>query len=328
MAESGEEIVAEIRGLTVVYAPPGKPQICALNDANLVIHRREAIGILGESGCGKSTLAAAVLHILPEYARHEEGNIFFRGRDLRTFSEAELQGIRGCGIALIGQDPALSLNPVMRAGDQIAEVLRAHRREGRNRTRAAELCMEGVGLPRETYYAYPHQLSGGQRQRVAIAQAIACRPALVIADEATSKLDPETQAGIISLLKEIRNRHDTAFLVISHDPSVLAQFVERIAVMYAGSIVEEGSAAEMFQRTLHPYTRELVALAKQSVVSTANRSTRFVTIPGEPANTTRFQTGCRFEPRCPERMEVCTNCVPVESVTQPNRRVRCFKYGD
>jgi len=320
--------LAEIEGLTVTYAPVRGVPIRALSGATLAIHSGQAIGILGESGCGKSTLAAAILGILPMYVRYESGRIFFRGQDLRTFSEADWQRIRGCGVSLIGQDPALSLNPVMRVGDQIAEVLRAHDRGGSNRKGAAEHCLEEVGLPRETYYAYPHQLSGGQRQRVAIAQAIACRPALVIADEATSKLDPETQAEIMALLKEIRGRHDTAFLIISHDPLVLAGFVERIAVMYAGSIVEEGSTADIFQRPLHPYTETLVALAKEAALGTANRGARLMTLPGEPANPTRLPTGCRFEPRCQERMAVCSTCDPQDFTPGPDRRVRCFKYDN
>jgi oligopeptide/dipeptide ABC transporter ATP-binding protein len=231
---------------------------------------------------------------------------------------------------LIPQDPALTLNPVISVGDQIAEVLRAHVRMTRRdrRARVEELLAEvGFDQPRQIYHAYPHQLSGGQRQRVAIAQAMSCRPALVIADEPTSKLDAPLQWEILGLMREIARQHQTAFVLISHDPTVLAGFVDRIAVMYAGRVVEEGSAADILRRPLHPYTQALVQLCRR-YLSNADTRARFPSIAGEPADLTRCDVGCPFAPRCPERMQICSERSLVETIPQPSHRVSCFKYGN
>jgi oligopeptide/dipeptide ABC transporter ATP-binding protein len=196
------------------------------------------------------------------------------------------------------------------------------------RTRVEELLAEvGFDQPRQIYTAYPHQLSGGQRQRVVIAQAVACRPQLVIADEATSKLDASLQAEIIALMREISQRHRMAFIVISHDPTVLAGFVDRIAVMYAGRIVEEGRTEDIFRRPLHPYTQALVRLSARYLTNAGSR-TRFAAIDGEPPNLTSPGIGCPFAPRCPERMQVCTDRELEETTPQLSQRVSCFKYGN
>lgn len=324
------EMLARVHGLSVTYLPEGDQPVRALDRASLEIRPGELVGILGESGSGKSTLAAAFLRLLPADARYDTGSIRFRGRDLLALRESELRRIRGAEIALIPQDPALTLNPVIPVGDQIAEVLRAHvRMTGRDRrTRVEELLAEvGFDQPRPIYHASPHQLSGGQRQRVVIAQAIACRPALVIADEPTSKLDASLQAEILSLMREISQRHHTAFVLISHDPTVLAGFVDRIAVMYAGRIVEEGRTEDIFRRPLHPYTQALVRLSARYLPDAGTR-TRFPTIEGEPPDLTCPGVGCPFAPRCPERMQVCTERDLQETTPQPSQRVSCFKYGN
>jgi len=222
-----------------------------------------------------------------------------------TLTEPELRRVRGKEISLISQDPALSLNPVIRVGDQIAEVIRAHvAMSGSERGQSVEELLHAVGFdqPQQIYSAYPHQLSGGQRQRVAIAQAIACHPVLVIADEPTSKLDAALQAEILSLLSEIRNRHRTAFLVISHDPTIFPGFADRIVVMYAGRVVEEGKTEDIFRRPLHPYTQALVLLSERHFVKAQTSRVRLPGIDGGPPDLTRIGAGCRFEPRCPERM--------------------------
>ncbi len=259
-----------MRELTVTYSSEHGEPVHALDGVSIKVRTGEIVGILGESGCGKSTLASALLRLLAPNAKCESGTILLRGRDLLNLSERELRAIRGREISLIPQDPALSLNPVMTVGSQVGEVLRAHlpltpqlRRE-----RVMELFREvGFDHPEEIYSAYPHQLSGGQRQRIAIAQAVACRPALLIADEPTSKLDPTLQAEIVALLSQIRRQHGTAILVISHDPALFAGFADRIAVMYAGRIVEVGSSAEIFGRPLHPYTQALVRIAASSAIT-------------------------------------------------------------
>lgn len=328
--DNSVETLARVDSLSVTYLPDSDQPVRALDHASLEIRPGELVGILGESGSGKSTLAAALLRLLPTDARYDSGTIRFRDRELLALSESALRRIRGAEIALIPQDPALALNPVIRVGDQIAEVLRAHVHMTRRdrRTRVEELLAEvGFDQPRQIYTAYPHQLSGGQRQRVVIAQAVACRPQLVIADEATSKLDASLQAEIIALMREISQRHRMAFIVISHDPTVLAGFVDRIAVMYAGRIVEEGRTEDIFRRPLHPYTQALVRLSARYLTNAGSR-TRFAAIDGEPPNLTSPGIGCPFAPRCPERMQVCTDRELEETTPQLSQRVSCFKYGN
>ncbi len=319
----------KIRDLTVTYCADEGLPIRAVDGVSLEIRPQEVVGILGESGCGKSTLASALLRLLPP-GTNAEGGILFRGRELMNLTDVQLRAIRGREIALIPQDPALSLNPVMTAGVLIGEVLRAHLplSAAERRQRVMELLRE-VGFDRteEIYTAYPHQLSGGQRQRIAIAQAVACRPALLIADEPTSKLDASLQNDIIELLSQIRQEHGTAILIISHDPALFAGFADRIAVMYAGRIVEVGKCVEILGRPLHPYTQALVRIASSLVTHTGTVS-RLPAIAGESPDPGCIPDGCRFEPRCSERMNVCSERYPQTFLPEPSRPVNCFKYGE
>ena len=324
------EFLCEIRGLSVTYGFRNRTRIRAVDDLTLAIHSSEIIGILGESGCGKSTLASAILRALPDNAEWERGNIVLFGRELRTMSQPELREIRGRKVSLIPQDPALALNPVMSVGSQIAEVLRSHLplRAKERKARVLELLSEvGFDNPQDFYGAYPHQLSGGQRQRIVIAQAICCEPSLVIADEPTSKLDPPLQAEIIALLAKIRREYGLAIVLISHDPAIFAGFADRLAVMYAGRIVEVGTTGQIFLRPLHPYTQALVQLAK-SALATHAAHTRFTAIEGDSPDPGRLPAGCRFQSRCPERMEVCRQRYPQAFLAEPSRPVNCFKYGE
>ena len=327
-AELSCDKIVLVDRLSVAYLSARAQPVRALDQATLEIRPGERLGILGESGSGKSTLAAALLRLLPTDARYDSGSIEVLGLNLLRLPEAELQRIRGARIALIPQDPAQTLNPVLTVGDQIAEVIRAHGRSTRQgrRIRVEELLNEvGFDQPQQIHNAYPHQLSGGQRQRVAIAQAIACRPALVIADEPTSKLDASLQAEILSLMQRISQRLQTAFVLISHDPTVLAGFVGRIAVMYAGRVVEEGPTEDIFRHPLHPYTQAMVRLCSRYLLQSGTR-TRFMSIEGEPESLSDSRTGCPFAPRCPERMQVCTERELRETMPQPVHRVSCFKY--
>jgi oligopeptide/dipeptide ABC transporter ATP-binding protein len=329
--DGSNEYFVQVRDLTVTYHPENDEPIRALDGLSIEVRPGEIVGILGESGCGKSTLASALLRLLAPHAKCEGGTILVRGRDLLNLSEKELRAIRGREISLIPQDPALSLNPVMTAGSQVGEVLRAHLplKAQQRRERVKELLREvGFDHPAEIYSAYPHQLSGGQRQRIAIAQAVACRPPLLIADEPTSKLDATLQAEIVALLSQIRRQHGTAILVISHDPTLFAGFADRIAVMYAGRIVEVGNSAEIFGRPLHPYTQALVRTATSSVVTGSRVRVRLPAIEGESPDPTCIPIGCRFEPRCTERMDVCSRRYPREFMPEPSRPVNCFKYGE
>jgi oligopeptide/dipeptide ABC transporter ATP-binding protein len=298
----------------------------AVRHASFSIGEGEVVGILGESGSGKSTLALSLARMLPANALYRSGTIIFRGKNLLRLTEKQLTAVRGAEIAIIWQDPALALNPVMRVGRQIAEVLRAHgcrdRRE--QAARVQELLAEvGFVRPDEVALAYPHQLSGGQRQRVGITQALCCRPALVIADEPTSNLDAALQVEILALLAKLRERHKMACLIISHDPAVFAGWADHLLVMYAGEIVEEGTREQVFGRPMHPYSQALVRLSASGLTKPRRH---LPVIEGEPADLMRLAPGCVFEPRCSERMKVCAASPPNPCTPEANRQVSCFKY--
>lgn len=321
-----------IRGLSVTYFLPDGREIKAVDDLDLTIGAGETVGILGESGCGKTSLAHAILRLLPAQARCDVRELSFCGRDLAALSESSLRAVRGHEISLITQDPALALNPVICVGSQITEVLRAHlatpTRE--RRTHAIDLLGEmGFENPEEIYAAYPHQLSGGQRQRIVIAQAIACNPALLIADEPTSHLDAPVQAEIITLLTRIQRQRGMAVLIISHDPALLAGFTHRLTVMYSGRIVEVGETSQVFRQPLHPYTDALVKIADYCFASPPSRPRDyFAAIEGEQPEPTAPPTGCRFHPRCPDRKDLCSQRYPQGFVPFPAHEVKCFKYGE
>jgi oligopeptide transport system ATP-binding protein len=319
--------IAFVSGLSVIYRQSGGQSISALNQANLSIAPGQRVGILGESGSGKSTLALAFMRLLPADAQ-SIGKVRFKEHDLFALSDPALRRIRGAGIALIPQDPEQALNPVISVGDQIAEVLRSHFQASRRerRGRVEELLSEvGFDHPRQIYGAYPHELSGGQRQRIVIAQAVACRPQLVIADEPTSKLDASLKAEILALMLQISRQHHTAFILITHDPTTLAGFAERIAVMYAGQIVEDGPAEDIFRNPLHPYTQALIGLSGRYLTSAPLR-TRLPVIEGEPPTFIKPEKGCPFASRCPERMQTCVESDPQQVVPHPSHRVSCFLY--
>ena len=323
------ETLLEVRDLSIRYLPTrGKP-VNATCAVHLDIRPTEVSGIIGESGSGKSTLAAAVLGLLPANAECLSGVVSFEGQDLLRLSKGKLRKLRGARIALISQDPATALNPVVKIGTQISEVLRAHlalsRRE--RKERVLELLQEvGFDSPQRICSAYAHELSGGQRQRVVIAQAVACRPSLIIADEPTSKLDSTLQAEILALLANFVRKNRAALILITHDPALLAGFADRIAVMYAGRVVEEGSAAEILSAPAHPYTQALLRLAGIEREDPPANAGNLQTISGDPPDLTETRAGCRFEPRCPERMAVCANTDPQATMLNPSHCVNCFKY--
>lgn len=316
----------EIANLTVEFSTRSANRVVAVDGVTLSLNAGEAVGVLGESGCGKSTLATALLRLLPDTGRIVQGSIMFRGRDLRRLSESEMRSVRGSGIAMVYQEPGLSLNPVIRVGDQIAEVIRAHAPASRGAWREqAENALTQVRLkePARIYAAYPHQLSGGEQQRIALARALACRPALLIADEPTSLLDATTENEILDLIGYIRRSLGVALLFITHNPAVLVGIAERVVVMYAGQIVEDGTLAEISTHPLHPYTAALFQCVPPRRQDESRQ--KLTAIPGGPPDAACLPAGCRFEPRCSERMQVCTEDQPPQQIIA-GQRVRCFKY--
>ena len=316
----------QVRDLRINFPANGSP-LAAVRGVNFEITPGEIVGLLGESGCGKTTTALSLLGLLPATATCQ-GSILLRDRELLRLTERELENIRGAEIALISQEPALALNPVLTVGRQIEEVLLAHKNNSRGKNWQNEvgaiLATVGLSDVHRMAAAYAHQLSGGQRQRVAMAQALACRPPLVIADEPTASLDTVTQAEILELFLRLKHELGIAFLFISHSPAILGKICNRILVMYAGEIVEQGPAARLLAEPLHPYTRALLECVPAR--PGAERKRRAY-IPGNPPDMRRVALGCTFESRCPDRMEICTIRALEDFKPNPSRHVRCFKYG-
>lgn len=256
-----------VKDLSLSYIS-GDRQTRVLNSVSFSIDAGEVVGVLGESGSGKTSIALALLGLLPVNAHIENGTVRLRGEELLGLKECEWKNIRGKEISLIFQEPGITLNPVMRVGQQVVEVLRAHHAWNAKRCRKeAESMLDQVRLSdvSRIYSAYPHQLSGGQRQRVAIAQALACKPSLVIADEPTSSLDTTIQADILALLKDLQQRLSLAFLLISHNPAILQKMAQRILVLEKGSIVEQGTASQVLRQPQHPGTQRLLEYARPSL---------------------------------------------------------------
>ncbi len=320
--------VLKVQELTVCYRDGVGSPIAAVNDASFELAAGETVGILGESGCGKTSLALAVLGLLPQGAFIRRGAVLFRGTNLLALSERALQKIRGAEIALIHQDPSLALSPFLRVGEQITEILIAHRRISSRQAREESkeiLAQVGFNPDGNIHQAYPHQLSGGQKQRVAIAQAMACGPGLVIADEPVASLDAVLQFEFINLLQSLQKRLNLALMLITHTPAILVSIAHRILVMYAGRIIEQGPAREILEAPLHPYTQGLLKCELDLLPQDAG-SWPLASIPGEPPNPKALPMGCAFAPRCSDRMEVCEARAPAESHPEKSRDVWCFKY--
>lgn len=317
-----------IHNLRITYRQDDNEGVPALDGVSLDVNRGEVLGIIGESGCGKSTLANAVLGLLPPQTMID-GEIWFGERDLLRLSQSELRQILGRELSLIPQEPALWLNPVLKVQTQISEVLRAHLPMSRKQRheRVTDLLHEvGFDQPARICDAYPHQLSGGERQRVVIAQALACDPTLLIADEPTTKLDAPLRLEIVDLLSKVRATRDMTILFIGHDLMLLSALADRVAVMYAGRLVEIGTLSEVFRRPLHPYMQALRRLAQSSFEDAAAAAEKELPIISE-GSSNPVRTGCMFEARCPERMAVCVERPPQEVAPEPQRSVSCFKYG-
>jgi len=321
---SGGDHLLEIRGLKTDFATDDGI-VRAVDGVDLSIDRGETLGIVGESGCGKTVTALSALKLIAmPPGRIAAGQILWLGQDLVPLGGAAMRRIRGKEIGIVFQEPMTSLNPVYSVGAQIAEAVREH--EGLGRRGAFDRAVEMLGLvdipnPRSRAGDYPHRFSGGMRQRVMIAMALSCNPQLLIADEPTTALDVTIQAQILDLLGEMKSRFGMALMLITHQMGVVAETAQRVAVMYAGKIVEEAPVEELFARPRHPYTQGLIRSIPR--VDKAGIKTRLEAIPGTVPSLLDLPPGCRFAPRCRFAMPVCTQAIPPLREVAPGHKVAC-----
>jgi peptide/nickel transport system ATP-binding protein len=313
--------VLSVRDLEVTYATQAGP-VPAVRGVSFDIEKGEVLGLAGESGCGKSTVVNAILRLLPAGAT-TSGEVLLNGEDVLAMKAGRLRAVRWTGASVIFQGAMHALNPVQRIGDQLAEAIVIHKlsAEREARLRAGDL-LEKVGLPPRRLRDYPHELSGGQKQRVMIAMALTCSPSLIIADEPTTALDVMVQAQVLSLLNELQHEMGLAMLFITHDLSVLVEVCDRLAIMYAGKIVEEGPSGPVFDKPAHPYTEALAAAFP------AIGDARFRKAPsglgGDPPQPDAIPAGCSFHPRCPVAFDECATVNPDLYEVGERRRAACL----
>jgi oligopeptide/dipeptide ABC transporter ATP-binding protein len=315
----------DIRRLRTHFKTP-QGTVRAVNDVSLTVSAGEVLGIVGESGCGKSVLSLSILRLLPmPPAIFAGGQILFDGRDLLKASNEEIRRIRGNRISMIFQEPMSALNPVFTIGNQLAEVFRVHQSLGKaDALEKAVTMLETVGVPapRRRVKEYPYQLSGGMRQRVMIAMALACRPALLIADEPTTALDVTIQAQILDLMEQLRRELDTAIIIVSHDLGVIAETARRVVVMYTGKIMEAAETVALFETPLHPYTRGLMR-AIPAVTSRRDQGELYE-ISGVVPSLLNLPSGCPFNPRCPLVGDICRRREPELREAAPGHWAACW----
>jgi oligopeptide/dipeptide ABC transporter ATP-binding protein len=320
----------EVKNLkTYFYTEDGV--VYAVDGVDFYVNPGEVLGIVGESGCGKSVTSLSIMRLISVPGKIVEGEILFDGKDLVKATEKEMMQVRGNRISMIFQQPQSSLNPVFKAGDQISEVLNIHQDFGKEagQKRAVELLkLVGIPEPEKRAESYPHELSGGMAQRVMIAMALACVPDLLIADEPTTALDVTIQAQILDLMRDMKQQLGSAMILITHDLGVIAEMANRVAVMYAGEIVEETSVNDLFDTPLHPYTQGLIG----SIPVLGEIKERLEVIPGSVPNLIAPPPGCRFAPRCKARIEhnlfICTDNRPNLIEVSEGHKVRCWLFED
>jgi len=318
----------EVKGLkTYFYTEDGI--VRAVDGVDIEVYPGEVLGLVGESGCGKSVTSLSIMRLISKPGRVDAGEILLDGENLLEFPENEMIKVRGNRISMIFQQPQTALNPVFKVGDQLAEVLDVHQDLGKDAgwNRAIELLrMVGVPDPERRVEAYPHELSGGMAQRVMIAMALACVPELLIADEPTTALDVTIQAQILDLIRSMRKEMGTSVILITHDLGVVAEMAERVAVMYAGEIVEQTDVNSLFDEPLHPYTQGLIG----SIPILGEIKDRLEVIPGSVPNLVNLPPGCRFAPRCQARLKhnltICTEEEPGLEEIKMGHKVRCWLY--
>ncbi|KGX93998.1 peptide ABC transporter ATP-binding protein [Pontibacillus halophilus JSM 076056 = DSM 19796] len=301
-------------------------RVPAVDHVNFTIHEGEILGVVGESGCGKSVTSLSIMGLIPSPpGKIENGEILFQGKDLVKTKEKDMRSLRGNDIAMIFQEPMTSLNPLFTIGNQLVEAIKTHNKWSTKKAkeRAIEM-LQLVGLPRakELLNEYPHQLSGGMRQRVMIAMAMICDPKLLIADEPTTALDVTIQKQILKLMKSLNDKLKTSIMLVTHDLGVVAEVCDRLIVMYAGKVVEQGTVETIFANPQHPYTQGLLA----SVPDIRNKQDRLYSIPGQVPKPGSIEVGCRFAPRCQHAFDACTASTPPLYVTEEEHHVRCFLY--
>jgi peptide/nickel transport system ATP-binding protein len=324
-ASVAEDLLLDVRNLEVEF-PTLRGTIHALQGVTFQLRRRETLGLAGETGCGKSVTALAILRLISPPGRIRRGTVLFEGRDLVAASEAEMRDLRGSQISMILQEPKMSLNPVIRVGDQVAETLLVHDL-GLSRRAAKDRAIEMLATldipdPHRMARRYPHELSGGMAQRVMIAMMLVTRPKLLIADEPTSALDVTIQAQILELMKALKREINTAVLLITHDLGVMAETCDRVAVMYAGSVVEKGPVTTVLRHPRHPYTQGLLRTIPNDVA----QDQPLFSIRGQVPSLLQPSIGCAFAPRCDRAMPECTEAVPPPYGLEADHHVACFLH--
>jgi oligopeptide/dipeptide ABC transporter ATP-binding protein len=316
------EALLQIKDLEVRYATRAG-MVKAVDGVDLEVQRGETLGLVGESGCGKSTLGFSILRLIREPGEIAGGQIFFDGEDLLQKTEQEMIDIRGKNIAMIFQDPMTCLNPLQRIDDHFIETVNIHERASAKeaRQRAAEL-VDKLGIIADRLVDYPHQLSGGMRQRIMIGLALILNSDLIIADEPTTSLDVIVEAQILELMKGLKRDFNLTMILITHNMGIVAELADRIAVMYAGKLVEVAEAVPLYDRPLHPYTQGLL----KSIPNISLEEQKLETMPGSPPDLIEPPTGCRFHPRCPYAMEKCSSVEPPMKEIENGHRAACWLY--
>ena len=321
MIEDKKDILLEIKNLVVHYETDDG-LVEAINDVSLELKAGETLGLAGETGAGKTTIAKSILRLLPTPpANIKSGEILFNGVDILKLGDSELRKIRGNKISMIFQDPMSALNPVFTVGNQLVDVIRLHQKP--QKSEAIEVAMkvlEMVGISRQRFFDYPHQFSGGMKQRVVIAIALACNPELLLADEPTTALDVTIQAQVLNLMEKLKRELNTSMIMISHDLGVIAKSCDKVAIIYAGNIVEYGTKAHVFTNAMHPYTVGLF----DSLPSLTDNKTRLKPIPGLMPDPRNLPDGCPFQPRCQNAIAACLGSHIKMSEVEPGHSVRCI----
>ncbi|MEA4969707.1 MAG: ABC transporter ATP-binding protein [Candidatus Pelethousia sp.] len=319
-----EQTLLQIKELVVHYIVD-KDVVESVNNITLSLNEGETLGLVGETGAGKTTTALSIMGLIPNPpGKVVGGEIFYNGLDLLKKTDKEMRKIRGKDIAMIFQDPMTSLNPVITVGDQIMEAIQLHEKSSKAEAAAkAKQMLELVGISGERYGEYPHQFSGGMKQRVVIAMALACNPRILIADEPTTALDVTIQAQVLDMMKRLKSEYNTAMLLITHDLGVVAEVCDKVAIMYAGEIVENGALRDVFGQPSHPYTLGLF----NSIPDLDSTAERLQAISGLVPDPSNLPSGCRFHPRCQYAMERCAQQNPPAFEMTPEHHVKCWKFA-